>query len=181
MIRQAPKEDPEENTSTPFGVHLLSFLCGILVTVLGFKSVRQDYFLLHKLTHLDQFIETSGKILQVKVRGDSLGSKLDYYPDVLFEYFVDGKSIWGWQFSFEELPREKTYWENRLQKYSVGSPVSVYYNAAMPKESILEKKHESLFRNWTKMTLGLGFMLVGLLLTILPMMSLFKRKKPAEK
>lgn len=162
------REENEVATGTPLGVQVLSFLCGLVVAVLGFKSVHQDYAFIQKMTHLDRFVETSGKFLQVKVRRDTTGSSEDFYPDVLYEYIADGKSIWGWRLSYEERPHSKNYWEERLKGYATEAPVQVFYNPDSTKDSILEKKLESLFRTWMKMLLGVGFLLAGLVLSILP-------------
>jgi Protein of unknown function (DUF3592) len=168
------QEEAENSAGTPIGVQVLSFLCGLVVVFLGFKSIYQDYTSIKKLTHLDQFVETQGKFLQIKVRHDSTGSPDEFYPDVLYEYFVDGKSIWGWRLSYEEMPESRSFWENRLKKYAVGSTVSVFYNPALPKDAIVEKKYDSLYRTWMKMLLGFGFFLAGMVLAVLPTLNLIK-------
>lgn len=159
--------EPEAPVATPFGVQLLSFLCGLLVAYLGAKSALQDGRHIRKLTHLEEFTETPGRFLQVRVRRDSSGSG-EHYPDVLYEYFVDGKSIWGWRLSYEDEPRPEAYWKERLARYAVGGTVPVYYNPAEPKDSIVEKKRDSLYRVAMKMGLGVLFLAAGLLLAILP-------------
>lgn len=160
--------EPEAAVGTPHGVQTLAFLCGLVVAYLGFKSATQDFRQIRKLHQLDRYIETPGRFLQVKVRRDSLGAPDEFYPDVLYEYFVDGKSIWGWRLSYEDEPRTRKYWEDRLAKYSQGSAVPVYYDTRAPKEAILEKKYDSLYRIWMKLALGAGFLLAGVLLSVLP-------------
>src|SRR6478672_10835474 len=123
----AYREEEQESGGTPLGVQILAFLCGLLVAYLGFKSTWQDFSRIDKLHHLDRMAETPGKFLQVKVRRDSTGSSDDFYPDVLYEYFVDGKSIWGWRLSYEEEPKPKAYWESRLANYAQGAAVPVFY------------------------------------------------------
>jgi hypothetical protein len=170
---------PEESDGgTPQGVQILAFLCGLVVAYLGFKSTRGDWLLIDKMRHLDRFAETEGRFLEVGVRKDTVGSEGDFYPKVLYEYFVDGKSVWGWRLSYEEEPKPKAYWEGRLAGYAKDAPVKVYYNRDLPKDSILEKKHEGLYRIWVKMGLGLGFLLAGLLLAVLPVSGWLKRDKP---
>ncbi len=161
-------DDSDTSATTPMGVQLLSFLCGLVVAVLGFKSVHQDYRSIHKISHIDEFKQTYGKFIQVKVRRDSTGSEQEYYPDVLYEFFIDGKSIWGWRLSYEERPHPKEYWEERLKGYSPGAAVKVFYEPDYPKDAVLEKKVEGQFRTWMKMLLGLGFFFAGLTLLILP-------------
>lgn len=161
-------EEPEPPSGTPMGVQVLAFLCGIVVIHLGLKSIRQDYRIVAKMSRLESLSETPGKILQVKIRRDSLGSEEDTYPDVLYEYFVDGKSIWGWRLSYEEEPKPRAYWTERLAGYAVGAGVPVYFDPALPKESVLEKKHDGLYRTWLKMGMGGGFVVGGLMLAVLP-------------
>ena len=174
-FRQTGQEEAEPPGGTPRGVQILAFLCGLVVAYLGFKSTWGDYARLDKLNHLERFRETEGKFLRVGVRKDTIGSSGDFYPDVIYEYFVDGKSIWGWRLSFEEEPKPKPYWEDRLAAYAKDGVVKVFYNGAEPKESILEKKHDGLFRLWMKMLLGLGFLLVGLLLAVLSLSGWIKK------
>lgn len=170
----AAVEEIEAPTSTPLGVQLLSFAAGLVIALMGFKSAHQDYRLFAKLTHLDGLEATPGKFLEVKTRRDSTGSEKDWHPDVLYEYFVDGKSVWGWRLSYEEEPKPKAYWEGRLSGYAKGAAVTVYYDPKNPKDSILEKKYEGLFRIVMKMGLGILFLLAGLLLAVLPASSWVK-------
>jgi hypothetical protein len=178
-FRAPVREEPEPSGGTPLGVLVLAFLCGLVVAYLGFKSSWADYRQIDKLRHLERFIETDGRVLEVKVRGDTAGSSGDFYPDILYEYFVDGKSIWGWRLSFEDEPKPKAYWEGRLAGYAKGAPVKVYYHPALPKESILERKHDGLYRMWLRMALGIGFLGAGLLLSVLPFSGWLKRKGSA--
>jgi hypothetical protein len=174
-VKTAHATEPESVSGLPQGVRVLAFLCGLLVCWLGFKSARQDWTRIDKLTHLDRLAATSGKILHAQVRMDSAGSGKEWYPDVLYEFFVDGKSVWGWRLSFEEEPGTKAYWEDRLKGYAAGSPVGVYYDPAVPKDAILEKRHDNLFRVWMKMGLGAGFLLAGLLLAGLSLSGWIRR------
>ena len=87
---------------------------------------------------------------------------------MLYEYFVDGKSIWGWRLSYEDEPKSEDYWKGRLAGYAEGKSVPVYYNPALPKDSIVEKKRDSLYRIIMKMALGIAFFAAGVLLAVLP-------------
>jgi Protein of unknown function (DUF3592) len=178
-FRAPVQEEPEPAGGTPLGVQVLAFLCGLVVAYLGFKSSWADYTQIDKLRHLERFTATAGKFLEVKVRGDTTGSSGDFYPDVLYEYFVDGKSIWGWRLSFEDEPKPKAYWEGRLAGYAKGAPIQVYYNPALSKESIIERTHDGLYRMWLRMALGVGFLGAGLLLCVLPLSGWLKGKSPA--
>lgn len=167
-FRHAEPADPEPASGAPFGVQLLSFLCGLVVVVLGAKSALQDYRLVRKLTGLEDFVETPGRFLQVKVRNDTLGGPDDWHPDILYEYFVDGRSVWGWRLSYEEEPRPRDHWEERLSGYREGLTVPVFYNPDEPKDAILEKKADGLYRTVMKMLLGTLFLLAGAVLAVLP-------------
>ena len=168
VFKPGEPAEAESASGTPFGVQLLSFLCGLLVIALGAKSAAQDYRLVRKLTGLDAFVETPGRFLQVKVRNDTLGSPDDYHPDILYEYFVDGKSVWGWRLSYEEEPRPRAYWMERLSGYREGLTVPVYYNPAEPKDSIVEKKSDGIYRTVMKLLLGALFLAAGAVLAALP-------------
>jgi hypothetical protein len=174
-ITPARAPEPETAGGLPQGVRILAFLCGLLVCWLGFKSARQDWKRIESLTHLDRLVPAAGKILHAQVRVDSAGSGEDWYPDVLYEFFIDGKSVWGWRLSYEEEPGTKAYWEDRLKGYAAGNPVGVFYDPAAPKDAILEKKHDSLFRVWMKLGLGAGFLIVGLILAGLSLSGWIRR------
>ncbi len=161
--------DSEDAGGTPFGVQVLAFFCGLVVAFMGQKSMRQDVVRIKAMTHLESYLETPGHFLKVAVRRDSSGGADDYYPDLLFEYFIDGKSVWGWQLSYEQEPRPKAYWESRLGAYHVGELVNVYYDSGKPKDSIIEKKHDSMYRTWMKLLLGAGFFAIGAVLFLLPL------------
>jgi hypothetical protein len=167
--------EAEPAGGVPHGVRVLAFLCGLLVCWLGSKSVRQDWRRIDALTHLDRLAAAPGKFLHVQVRRDSAGSGDDWYPDVLYAYTAGGREIWGWRLSYEEEPKPKAYWEERLKAYAAGRPVTVYYDPAAPKESIVEKRHDSLYRAWMKLALGAGFVLVGLLLSGLSLAGWFRK------
>jgi hypothetical protein len=175
MKMSARQPESEPAAGVPQGVRILAFLCGILVCWLGFKSARQDWRRIDTLVHLDRLASAPGKFLQVRVRKDTLASGEDWYPDVLYEYSVGGQSIWGWRLSFEEEPGSKAFWEDRLKAYAAQTPVTVYYDPAAPKESIVEKKHDNLFRVWMKLALGAGFLLVGLILSGLSLAGWFRK------
>ena len=161
-MKADPRGEITENV-TPFGVLLLAFFCGIFITYYGIKSTREDIRDIKHLTSFDTFIPTEGKMLQVKTRCDTANHE-DYYPDILFEYFVNQKSIWGWRLSYEEITQSKAYWEKRLQPYGVNQKVVVYYNPADPKDSLLEKKSDGLLRPLLKLSGGLAFVIFGLFL-----------------
>jgi hypothetical protein len=166
---QTPDEPPETTGSIPFGVKLLAVIAGIVILVMGAESMRQDYREIRKLTHLDtDYRAQPGTWVQVKVRQDSSGSG-KFYPDVLFEYFVGGKSVWGWRLSLEEHPRPEGYWENRLAGYRVGDTVTVHVNPLDAKDSFVEMKTDGLIRPLLKGLVGLAFCVFGAFLLFIPL------------
>jgi hypothetical protein len=160
----------------PFGVLLLAFIAGIVIFVMGVESIHQDYKVISGLTRLDTEYKTiKGTWLQVKVRQESSGSE-KYYPDVLFEYFPNGKSVWGWRLSLEEHPRDKQYWEERLKGYKVGDTVTVHVRPSDPKDSFVEPRTDGIFRYVLKGLVGVGFCVFGAFLVLIPLGGWLKKK-----
>jgi hypothetical protein len=112
----------------------------------------------------------------VKVRRDSSGNETQYYPDVLYEYFVDGKSVWGWKLSHEEEPQPRAYWEDRLRGYKEGDTVSAYVHRVDPKDAVLDPRHDGdLHRLVLKIAVGAGFFLAGMALFAIPVQELGRK------
>jgi hypothetical protein len=171
MRIQAPKS-PDDTQSLPSGVRLISLIAGVILLVLGWKSLVPDCRLLYKLTHLDSvYRPIPAKILQMKLRRDTIETGDKYYPDVLFEYFIDGKSVWGWRFSYEEEPRHKSYWEKRLASYHTGDSVTAHVNTDDFKDSFIEEKTDSLLRTLIKALVAGGFVVLGGLLFCIPVLA----------
>ena len=166
-MKTDPHNEPEAASGVPAGVQVIAFLCGLAMAFLGMKSAWEDWRHIDKLSHLERFTSAPGTFLEVKVRHDSSGSPDDWHPDVLYEYFVDGKSVWGWRLSYEEEPMPRAHWEKRLTGYSKGKAAIVFYDPSEPKESILEKKHDSLYQSGMKLGLGLLFFIAGAVLAAL--------------
>jgi hypothetical protein len=160
-------------------VQLLAVIAGLIILVLGAKSVLQDYDVIHKLTHLDaEYRATPAKWVQVKVRQDTTGGG-EYYPDVLFEYFVEGQSVWGWKLSLEEIAKPEAYWKERLKNYREGDTVTAYVNPKRPtdpNESFVEMRHDGLLRPLLKGAVGVAFCLFGGFLVLVPIGGWLKRK-----
>jgi hypothetical protein len=161
------KHEADGPSSVPFGVQLLAFLAGFLILLMAGKSVLEDYRLGYKLTHLDEIYEpVTATWLKVDTRRDAKDPDA-HYPDVLFEYFVDGKSVWGWRLSLEERPSDSATWNARLAGYAVGDTVTAYVNPRDPKDSFVEKKTEPVNRLMTRAILGAAFGLFGGTLVVL--------------
>ena len=161
-----PEAMGNESGKTPIGVRLLALIAGIVLIIMGIRSVGQDVIEIRKLTALSDFSATSGKWLQVSIRQDSTGASDEFYPDVLYEYFVNGKSIWGWRLSYEDQSRPKTYWDMRLKGYRKDDSVMVYVNPHDAKDVIVEKKTDGLLRPILKALVGSGFALFGFVLVL---------------
>ena len=175
-------ENTEDIQNLPAGVRIISLIAGVILMVLGWKSLGPDYRLFHKLTHLEQeYGMTPARMIQVRVRRDSTDAGDRCYPDVLFEYFVGGKSIWGWRFSYEEEPRHRAYWEKRLSRYHVGDAVTAHVNPMDSKDAFVEMKTDSLIRPLFKILLAAAFVAFGALLFAIPVIAfigmLFRSKR----
>jgi len=162
----------------PSGMAWLSFIAGLLFMVLGARAAWEDYEAMRPLLHTEAYAPVAAKWLKVEVRADSGGSPADFYPDVLYEYFQEGKSVWGWRLSFEDLPQSKAYWLDRLKDYKVDDTVTAYLSPPDGKVAIIEKKNDGLWRPGLKVAIGLAFAAVGLVLTTIPVGAfLFRLKK----
>lgn len=161
----------------PFGVQLLAVVAGIVIFVMGVESILQDYRAVRKITRLEEsYVKMPARWLQVGVRADA-GSSSKFYPDVLFEYFPDGKSVWGWRLSLEENPRSREHWEQRLAGYKAGDTVTAYVSPTDPKDSFVEPRTDGVFRYVLKGLVGVGFVVFGGLLVGIPTAGWLKKKK----
>ena len=182
MSHYKPAQSSDETSGPgspglPFGVQLLAVIAGIVIFVMGAESILQDYRDIHKITHLEsEYRAQTGTWIQLGVRQDSSASR-KFYPDVLFEYFVDGKSVWGWRLSLEEHPKPKEFWEERLKGYKVGDTVTVHVNPEDGKDSFVEMKTDGIFRPLLKGLVGVAFCVFGGLLLIIPVGGWLKKKR----
>ncbi len=176
-LPRAEKEDSDATMGAlpPMGVQVLAFLVGILVTVLGVGSLSKDWPAYRQLADLEALSETEGRILKSEVRNDTSGAEDEYYPDMLFEYSVNGNNIWGWRLSMEEKPHEREFWVKRTDKYKVDDRVSVYFDPEDPAFSMLEKRSDGVFRPVLSLTGGTAFTLFGLVLVVIPLGSWLTR------
>jgi hypothetical protein len=165
-----------DSSNLPFGVKALAIIAGIVLIIMGLRSISQDVVEIRKLTSLSKFEKTQAKWLQVSIRQDTTGSSGEFYPDVLYEYFVQGKSIWGWRLSYEDQSQPQSYWEKRLIGYHKDDTVSVFVNPQDPKDAVVEKKTDGLLRPVLKALVGCGFAGFGLILVILAGFRPFKRR-----
>ena len=89
----------------------------------------------------------------------------------------EGKRVWCWRYSYEEEPKPRSFWENRLRRWRVGDTVTAWVNPAEPKDSLIEKKRDAgLFRLAVKTALGMGFFLAGAVMAALPLWGWGKKR-----
>ncbi len=178
-----PTEKAEENEVTPTGVYLLAFIAGLVFGWLGFKSSFQDFRSLYEMTHFEQaYFHIPGKILQVHIRQDSSGVENQFYPDVLYDFLLDGKSVWGWRLSYEEDPKPRAYWEKRLDPYHIGDSVMVYALKRDPQKiTVIETQISPMHRLIIKGVLGLAFLTVGAMLALFALLGILKSNPPKLK
>jgi hypothetical protein len=172
-------DEPAGGAQIPFGVRLLALLAGTVFLLLSAKSVRQDYQLYYKLTHLDElYTATPAKWIKLDVRRDASGSD-EFYADILFDADVNGTSVWGWRLSLEEIPGDSAYWVSRLAPYRVGDTVTAYVNPQDPKDSFIERKTDGVQRVISKALLGVAFGLFGGTLVVLSLLGFLRRPSGA--
>jgi|GEM_PF-1429518 len=175
---KSPTPTDEPAAGVPFGVRLLALLAGTVFLLLSAKSVKQDYELYYKLTHLNEiYTAVPATWLKLDVRRDASGDD-EFYADILFDANVNGTSVWGWRLSLEEIPGDSAYWASRLAPYRVGDTVTAYVNPKDPKDSFIEQKSDGVQRVISKALLGVAFGLFGGTLVVLSLMGFLK--KPAS-
>lgn len=132
-----------------FGV----FFSGFLLFATGMKA--WDVW---KARH---WIPVPGKVVRTGItqqrrRGKNPSDKqIGNYPEVIYEYDVGGRTLRGNRVNVTPLVADVEV-EPVLNRYPVGSEVTVYYNPKDPQESVLE-------RNWPR---GLGLGVLGLIAAI---------------
>lgn len=177
----SPADEPAGNGAVPFGVQLLAFLAGLLFLILATKSVVQDVRLYHKLSNLETVYEAvPATWLKVGIRRDASGSD-EFYPDILFDADVDGRSVWGWRLSLEEGPADSAYWVARLADYRTGDTVTAYVNPRDPEDSFVEPRTEGVQRVLAKVMLGAAFGLFGGTLVVLSVLGWLRKPAPVPK
>ena len=139
------------------GLFALAF--GVVGTVLIVLYVRNK----KKAKASETWPSTEGKIVSHHVRvdysQDDESNRVDYVPEVHFEYQVEGQSFAGKRISFgsEQSFNKRQKAEMFLEQYPVGQVVTVFFNPEKPQESVLQQ-------TMRKMTVQL---VVGILLVVM--------------
>jgi len=84
---------------------------------------------------------TEGKVLQVDIRHEVGGKKNLHYPEIAYEYSVEGMTYHGDVYSLIPLDDSGTeQWANDVvEQYSVGDACVVYYRKNNPHQSALTR------------------------------------------
>jgi hypothetical protein len=103
---------------------------------------------------------TTGKIVSVQVEELEYGATTQWFPHVVYQYTVNGKTMVNTQLT----PGQQPHWRNRLdaerflERYVAREKVVVYYRPGNAAEAALEPRHGGR----TQPMLGLGIALVAL-------------------
>lgn len=159
---ESDEESNRDPARAPHGMKLLAIAAAILFMVMGTRSALKDLTEWRRLSSLESYLTAPGIWIKVDVRQDTARSSGQFHPDILYDYYPEGKSIWGWRLSYEEKPKNKKEWEDRLKPYRVGDSVRVYWNPADPKDAVIEKKHDGYWRVGLNMAVGILFAIAGL-------------------
>jgi hypothetical protein len=161
MSRPGFSEDEEAGGSLPPGFSYIGLVAGVFALVLGLKSLRQDYQRYDRVGRFSEWESVPASWIQVSVRRDTSGALGEYYPDVLYDYRKEGKSVWGWRYSYEETPQSKEFWERRLSNFKKGDSLTVWIHPRLDGESLVEKQNDGLWGLFFKALAGVAFCLAG--------------------
>lgn|GEM_PF-2428535 len=133
------------------GFYFAVFFSGVLLLATGVKA--------WEVWRARNWIPVPGRIIQAGVESRRLRnrrgpSEKQYgnFPEIVYEYRIEGKVFKGKQVNVTpHLPDVEV--QPVLERYPVGTPVTVFYNPANVKECVLEK-------DWP---VGLGLGVIGLL------------------
>ena len=143
------------------GVSLLAM--GILMSLFGVYSVWY--------AHSAAWVETSGSVIGVRVRvsvhsaGDTLRRDNTYYPEIEYQYSVDGRSYKSDRYQLRSPHPWYVEREQALRaavKYRAGQAIAVFYNAKQPSVSVLKPSVQ--WADYAALLVGLTFLLTGWLL-----------------
>ena len=102
-----------------------------------------------------------GRMLVIKTKEKSDGEGgASYFPDVLYEYDVFGRSYTGNRIAFglEISFPTKSMALGSVSQYGVGYVVMVHYDPKHPDVSVLEQRCQNL---WASISIGLLFAAIG--------------------
>ncbi len=140
-----------------FFLIVIAVIAGILFFATGVK--------LHEVWRCRNWLTASGKVIVSKVEsrrrgGVKKGTEEDTmgnYPQVVYEYTVEGRNYKGKRISIgEQMPDFQV--EETLNKYPKGADVDVHYNPNAPGQSVLER---DLPPNFIKVFIGLSLFLLA--------------------
>ncbi len=123
---------------------------GLIITAFGWRAFQRG-----KATA--QWPSVSGEISAARLASD----ENDLLPDIRFSYSIDSNHHEGRvEFPPGTMPMPG-FASNQLEKYPLGSKVTVYYNPQRPDQATLEPGRAN--DDWLVLATGIGFTAIGLL------------------
>lgn len=126
---------------------------GLILVCIGIAQIR-------RARSMQSWQETTGEILSSRVveerahtRADS-GSGILYRPDLMYGYHIGGRELAGHRRALlDSSASMPEFAESVVRKYPPGKIVTVYFDPANPKDSVLERDNAS---GWASAIFGLG-------------------------
>lgn len=123
---------------------------GLVITACGWRAFQRG-----KTTQ--QWPSVTGEISETRLAS----AENDLLPDIRFSYTIETQSHQGrLEFPAGTMPMPG-FAQNQLEKYPLGSAVSVYYNPQQPEQATLEPGRAN--DDWLFLAAGIGFTAIGLL------------------
>lgn len=122
---------------------------GLIITAFGWRAFQKG-------KRSKQWPSVEGEISETRLASD----ENDLLPDIRFSYTIDEDCHIGRvEFPPGTMPMPG-FAENQLEKYPLGSTVTVYYNPQQPDQATLEPGQAN--DDWLILAAGIGFTATGL-------------------
>ncbi|WP_457627915.1 DUF3592 domain-containing protein [Persephonella sp.] len=113
---------------------------GFWVSVLGVITL----FLFYRLVRVYFWRKTEGTVLKSDIKKDTSTISYDYYyPDIRYEYTVNGKKYISDSIFLTEIASDRKTIEKLVKQFPEGSRITVYYNPLKPSESVLKRNYHA--------------------------------------
>ena len=125
-------------------------IVGLAITAFGWRGFQKG-------KANKQWPSTTGQVSSTTLASE----ENDLLPDIRFSYTIEDNHYEGRvEFPPGTMPMPG-FASTQLEKYPIGSPVTVHYNPQQPKQATLEPGRAN--DDWLILAMGIGFTAIGVL------------------